>query len=70
MGQLLHPSADKVQLLADINAVFGKPATKKITDFPEPYRKKILTAYRFTSYNMLSGSEMPVPISRETLDIV
>jgi len=63
------PDPARVQLLADINAVFGS-RTKSINDFAEPYRSKILVAYRFTGTNMLSNNEHKIPMIRETLDAV
>ena len=60
---------DRVQLDKDVNDVFVL-GIKKASDFPEPYRQKIIDAYRFSATRYNSDETAKVFVSPQTLDIM
>ena len=60
---------EKIQLDQDVNDVFVL-GIKKASDFPEPYRQKLIDTYRFSATRYNSDEEANSQVSPETLDII
>ena len=60
---------DVVKLRDDVTAVFYTK-TKLATDFPEPYRSRILTAYRFSGTTFRTHGGWVATLTRDTLDMI
>ena len=60
---------EKIQLDQDVQDVFVL-GVKKASDFPEPYRKKLIDTYRFSATRYNSDEIVNVSTSPDTLDIM
>ena len=60
---------DRIQLDKDVKDVFVL-GVKKASDFPEPYRQKLVDAYRFSATWFNSDEEVSVNRTPDTLDII
>jgi len=69
MGSYPIPEAGTEQVVRDLQSIY-REGTKRLADFPEPYRTKLRIAYRFSGHWRSSKNEYPPPMSRETLEVV
>lgn len=60
---------DRIQMDKDVRDVFVF-GIKRPSDFPEPYRQKLIDAYRFSATRFNSDEEAHINRTMETLDIV
>ena len=64
-----YDNAPMSQLEIDTLSVY-LDKTKKMSDFPEDYQKKIQSTWRFSAHKYTSKKGLIVPRSPETLDPV
>ena len=60
---------DIQKLIADVNSVFSYH-TKKLSDFPQDYQKRMINYYRFSANHYHSNEPYVVSRTTDTLDTV